>query len=384
MQKRIVLLTNEMTPYRKSFYDKIYHYCNLHGIKFSVLTMTRLQKGYNWNFDECMSSYVTLMRGVHIPYPISMHINFEIVRQLKQLHPDILIMAGSYINPTSWLALYALRGIPCKTYFWSESHLNEVRSYNKLTLKIREYVRHHFYSKFTGFWFAGKLSRQFIDRYAKHTKEMYLVPNLIDDKCYYTTSKTLKEKKDSLRKSWGLSGNKKIAIIPARLSKEKGIVQFLEILNASELKDRVEIIIPGTGPLEGTLKEKVKELNLNVKFLGYQQQPKMIELYSLTDFLILPSLSDPNPLTSIEALWCGLPLYVSTHVGNYPEVVEDGVNGYVFEYQNRNDAVVKLNCLISASDAWYRNATAKSQEIANKQFNSEKVVPDLIYKITNV
>lgn len=383
MQEKIVLLTNEMTPYRKSFYDKIYQYCSLHNIKFSVLTMTKLQKGYNWNFDECMSSYVTLMKGFHIPYPVSMHINFEVVRQLKQLPPDILIMAGSYVNPTSWLALYALRKTPCKTYFWSESHLNEVRSYKTFTLKIRDWVRHQFYSKFTGFWFAGKLSKQFIDRYAKHTKEMYLVPNLIDDKCYYNKSKSLKENKDTLRKSWGLVGNKRIAIIPARLSKEKGILQFLEILNISELKNRVTVIIPGVGPLEETLKEKVKKLNLNVKFLGYQQQPKMIELYALADFLILPSLSDPNPLTSIEALWCGLPLYVSTHVGNYPEVVEDGVNGYVFEYKNQNDAVGKLNRLISASDEWYVNAARKSQEIANSKFNSEKVVPELINKMTN-
>ena len=39
---------------------------------------------------------------------------------------------------------------------------------------------------------------------------------------------------------------------------------------------------------------------------------------------ILPSLSDPNPLSCIEACWSANPLIVSEHVGNNPEIITEG------------------------------------------------------------
>lgn len=50
----------------------------------------------------------------------------------------------------------------------------------------------------------------------------------------------------------------------------------------------------------------------------------MIELYSISDVFVLPSISDANPLTCIEALWTELPLFISENCGNYPEVIEQG------------------------------------------------------------
>lgn len=376
--KKIVLLTNEMTPYRKSFYDRIFNHCKSIGVEFKVITMTKLQKGYNWNFNEVMASYVHLMKGYHLSFPVSMHINPEISKLLKNIAPDILIMAGSYMNPTSWLAMKALKNSECRTYFWSESHLNEVRAYNKFTLRIREAVRRRFYAKFTGFWYAGKMSKNFIDTYAPANKEMHFVPNLIENELYFSETQRLRSDKMHLRKKWGIPENKKVAIIPARLSKEKGIDCFFKILELANNRDQLTVLIPGTGPIGTKLQEIALQKNLDIRFLGYQQQSQIIELYALSDFFILPSLSDPNPLTCVEALWCGLPLYVSTHVGNYPEVVEEGINGYVFNYQYEDHAINKLEKLISSTDSWLESACNKSHEIAFEKYNPDKVVVNLI------
>ena len=172
------------------------------------------------------------------------------------------------------------------------------------------------------------MSKSFIDKYAPSDREMYFVTNLIDNERYHTETQRLRKSKNVLLKKWGVSGVEKTAVIPARLSKEKGIDCFFNILKSAKNKDKLLVLIPGTGPIEQELKKIVQQHNLNVRFLGYQQQTEMIELYALADIFILPSLSDPNPLTCVEALWCGLPLYVSNHVGNYPEVVAEGVNGY--------------------------------------------------------
>lgn len=376
--KRVVLLTNEMTPYRKSFYDKLYESFKSMGIDFKVLTMTRLQKGYNWNFDEVMAPYVHLMKGIHISSVVSMHLNFEVSSQLRTLRPDILIMAGSYMNPTSWLAMRSLKNSKCKTFFWSESHLNEVRDYNSLILKAREYIRNKFYKKFDGFWFAGKLSKEFIGKYASKDAIMQFVPNLIDNTTYYTKSTELRQNIITLRDKWGVSVNKKVAIIPARLSKVKGILEFIDLLTKSKYRDSLTILISGTGPLRDEIQEQIEKSGLDIRLLGYQQQDNVIELYSLSDLFVMPSLSDPNPLTCIEALWCRLPLLVSSHVGNYPEVISEGVNGYVFEYSDEDKAIEKIDKILSASTEWYSKASEKSLEIATNHYNSQSVARELI------
>lgn len=136
--------------------------------------------------------------------------------------------------------------------------------------------------------------------------------------------------------------NDRVWIIPARLSPEKGILNFMDLLVKTKFKEsNITIIIPGTGPLESNIKAKITDLGLKISLLGFQNQKEMAELYALSDVFVLPSLSDSNPLTCIEALWSGKPLLVSAHVGNYPEVIEEGVNGYVFDYSKSPQAIEK-------------------------------------------
>ena len=88
----------------------------------------------------------------------------------------------------------------------------------------------------------------------------------------------------------------------------------------------------------------------------------------------MPSLSNPNPLTCIEALWCGLPLLVSTHVGNYPEVIRIGKNGFVFDYSKPEEAVNIISQVIASSSEWRTNAKKVSLDIATIVYNPKNVI----------
>ena len=126
------------------------------------------------------------------------------------------------------------------------------------------------------------------------------------------------------------------------------------------------------------IENTIKKTNLDVRLLGYQQQNIVMELYAIADFFVLPSLSDPNPLTCIEALWCGLPLLVSKHVGNYPEVIENGQNGYVFDYTKTTEAVGLITKLLHSSVEWKHKASRCSLLIASQYYAPEKVVKRLV------
>ena len=91
MVRNIVLVTNEINPYRKSFYDQLYEYCNSIGVKFTVLLMTKVEHGYNWNYEDVKAKYAILMRGRDFTFPIVNHLNTEVRKYLQEIRPDNII-----------------------------------------------------------------------------------------------------------------------------------------------------------------------------------------------------------------------------------------------------------------------------------------------------
>ena len=100
----------------------------------------------------------------------------------------------------------------------------------------------------------------------------------------------------------------------------------------------------------------------------------MIAKNGATDVFDLPTITDPNPLSCIEACWSANPLIVSEHVGNNPEIITEGQNGYVISYKNSKKAVNDIEQMICSSDEWKKNAGLFSLKVAQEKFNSERVV----------
>jgi glycosyltransferase involved in cell wall biosynthesis len=75
---------------------------------------------------------------------------------------------------------------------------------------------------------------------------------------------------------------------------------------------------------------------LKVHFLAFQNQSQMPLVYRTGDLLVLPSKGryETWGLAVNEAACCGLPAIVSSHVGCGPDLVEDGVTGWIFEAGN--------------------------------------------------
>lgn len=368
----IVLLTNILTPYRKAFFDELYSQCIAHkNGNFKVLCMAETESNRQWRYDEYKEKYTSLLSGRTISIKgIDIHFCKNVAKEIQACSPDVLIVAGSYMLPPAWKAVKYARKNNIKVLFWSESHLDEERDYNGGTLSIREYIRSNFYKKFDGFLYPGRKAKEFIERYAAEGAKYYNLPNLINNQKFDIKGKEFS--RAILRDKYGIDQCKYIFILPARLSKAKGIIPFLDVCAKAKLKGRFQILIAGEGEQRNEIEEKAKELGLDVLMLGYRGEAEMIELYRSADCFLLPSISDPNPLTCIEALWNGLPLLVSEHVGNYPEVVKKAENGYVFSYKKTGEAAAYIDMLLESNSEWRTHASQMSYAIARKRFDIRK------------
>lgn len=382
---RLVLLTNILTPFRIHFYDLLYEECQRQGIEFSVLVMAAREPGRVWEYETFQRQYTTLLKGILIrKFNIDWIFNTNVSSTLQALRPDIVVCAGSYLNPSVWQALRLAKTHPYKILFWSESHLKEQRNYGTVKLALREKVRHGVLNQFDGFWFAGQLSRKFLERYISGPKEYIFVPNLVENNKYYCATKYSQAEKNEIKRKLRIPTAKKVLLCPARLSPEKGHLEFLRLVSKTQQKANFVLLVSGEGPLREDIQQTAEQENLDVRLLGFQDQDTMVGLYAIADLFVLPSLSDPNPLTCIEACWAGKPLLVSEHVGNNPELVQEGRNGVVFSYQNQEAAVKKIESLMEWSPEQLHDAGQISLKIAKQCYNSERAVHRIVIETLRV
>lgn len=376
---KLVLLTNILNPYRKAFYDELSKQCKERGDLFHVLVMSPKEYNREWDYENYKGEYSILLKNrtfriKHLP----IYLNADLKNRLRELQPDIVVMAGGYMLPSVWKAVMLKKKLKYKTYFWSESHLDEQRDYDSVVLKIREWIRKRFYPMFDGFWYPGERALEFIKKYANSDAKCYRIPNLIDNVHFQKAIEQNTCTKEELRDKYGLSQDKYVMFAPMRLHWVKGLEPFMEIVAKSKNKGRIQLAVAGNGELEEHLKKRAQELLVDLKLLGYHEEADVIELYQAADCFFMSSLSDPSPLTCVEALWCGLPLFVSEYVGNYPEVVEQGKNGYVYEYNKTDEASTLLDAMLESDTIWYNNARRVSLKIAAIFFDCKKITGQLL------
>jgi glycosyltransferase involved in cell wall biosynthesis len=68
--------------------------------------------------------------------------------------------------------------------------------------------------------------------------------------------------------------------------------------------------------------------------LGFKNQSELPPLFDLCDVFVLPSIHEPWGLIINEVMNARRAVVVSDQVGCAPDLVEDGVNGFVYPAQN--------------------------------------------------
>jgi glycosyltransferase involved in cell wall biosynthesis len=122
---------------------------------------------------------------------------------------------------------------------------------------------------------------------------------------------------------------RRIVCAAGRLSPEKG---FANLVEAAELVAKsdpdIGFVIFGEGPLRGQLTRMISERNLrdHVVLPGFRKNIE--DFLPHADVVALPSYTEGLPVIVLEALAARVPV-VATAVGGVPEVIENGVNGYL-------------------------------------------------------
>jgi glycosyltransferase involved in cell wall biosynthesis len=151
-----------------------------------------------------------------------------------------------------------------------------------------------------------------------------------------------------------------------RLSPEKGF-DLLIAAAARLVRDDpgVGFLIFGEGPLREELTSRIAREQLQGRFILAGFRDDVDRLLPHVDVLVLPSYTEGLPVIVLEALAAAVPV-VATAVGGVPEVIEDGVDGYLVPCGDAEAIVSRLHRLLDDAGLRQRMAAAGRQRVVEE------------------
>jgi glycosyltransferase involved in cell wall biosynthesis len=163
-----------------------------------------------------------------------------------------------------------------------------------------------------------------------------------------------------IREEFGIKPEDIVIGIASRFNILKGHEIFLRaaketLQSLPEMKDRLRFMVVGGAVFnqdsrrEEYLKDRVNKLGLNSNLIFSGFRTDMPEMYAAMDIVVLASAAEPCGRVILEAMAMAKPL-IGTNSGGTPEIIQDGVTGYLFSPQDYTGLAEKIIFLINHRD----------------------------------
>jgi glycosyltransferase involved in cell wall biosynthesis len=202
------------------------------------------------------------------------------------------------------------------------------------------------------FWWKEQLKRLIVSQFdsavvggtpqAKYTAELgipidriFLGYDVVDNEFWAERTETVRNDPSHWRNLMGLPGRYFLAVgrfIPKK--NFEGLIRAYARYHNTVGERAWRLVICGTGPLEGKLRNLVIELEQQeyIYFVGYMDAEQLSKIYGLAStFVHASAYAEQWGLVVNEAMAAGLPVLVSRTVGCVHDLVREGVNGYTFD-----------------------------------------------------
>jgi glycosyltransferase involved in cell wall biosynthesis len=243
---------------------------------------------------------------------------------------------------------------------------------NILKKMIRQFVFHSIDGKI---YIPGKIARETFDRWKIFNKQFHYFPNLINSSYYF-----ISEEEEGKR----YQNQKPVLLIVASLNEHiKGILNFIKSIEVEKLQS-VVLKIAGEGPDRMTIVDYIKQNGIedSVILSGHLTQDEILKEYKKANIFVLPSFSDSNPLSVIEAMHMKLPLLISERCGNSLEALIEKNNGFAFDPYDPQSIRTAFDNILMCKAEWQQMGK-NSYKNALNIFNPDDVLINLINSFSN-
>lgn len=169
-----------------------------------------------------------------------------------------------------------------------------------------------------------------------------------------------------------------------RLVKKKGLTDAIKaVAQVIKTHKNIHFTIVGEGSERVRLEKLIKDLNVTdkVTLAGWKQQEEVVSILNDSHIFLLPSTTSASGLEEgianalKEAMAMGLISIGTWHAGT-PELIEDGVSGFLVEEKNVAQLAAKIDYIIKHPEVWGSVQVAARKKIED-EFETKKMVEEL-------
>lgn len=195
-------------------------------------------------------------------------------------------------------------------------------------------------------------------------KPIDLVYNFIDSREYYPREMS------RFRKDVAPYGEP-VFIHISNFRKVKRVCDVVRIFHKITQRVDAKLLMVGEGPELPVVRELANQLGVsdNITYLGQQEDVACV--LSMADVLLLPSEKESFGLAALEAMACGKPV-ISSNAGGLPEVIQDGVTGFILPIGD-NQGMAEKGILLATNKDLYKSFSEQSIKRAHEVFSHDKI-----------
>jgi len=187
-----------------------------------------------------------------------------------------------------------------------------------------------------------------------------VIPSGVDNIRFNPECDQVKEGVSQLKEEFNISDEIIIGYV-GRLYSAKGLTNlFSAVKEIAGNNRKIALLIVGDGAQRRELETLSKELKIRAVFTGWQHDT--VPYYSLMDIFALPSLYEGLPNVVLEAMAMKKPV-VATMVGGVPDVLTNGVNGFLVPVGDVSQMTAALKRLIEDEELRKRMGRTNRQEV---------------------
>jgi N-acetyl-alpha-D-glucosaminyl L-malate synthase BshA len=197
-------------------------------------------------------------------------------------------------------------------------------------------------------------------------REIAVIPNFLDCSVYRRrTAGALRQTlaTDAQKVVIHVSNFRPVKRVDAVIRAFAGLVKHVD----------ARLVLVGDGPELEPANRLAQELGVSSRVVMMGPKESVIELLSVADLLLLPSAQESFGLAALEAMACEVPV-IASRVGGLPEVIENGVTGFLHAPDDLDGMVETGVALLSDPQLHGRIAAAARQSVTER-FCTERVVP---------
>jgi glycosyltransferase involved in cell wall biosynthesis len=274
---------------------------------------------------------------------------------------DVLWVHGySTVNAMQGMIAAKALGIP--VLLRAESWLKD-RSRSELKLMVKHALFAGLEQLVDGVLSIGTLNREYWRHYFGDKVPVFDMPYAVDNRFFRQRCTDAAARRGELLTELNLEPGRPVILFASKLQYRKHADHLLEAYKRllARSNARPYLVVVGDGEARAELETAAAGLD-GVRFCGFRNQSELPRFFDLATVFVLPSRHEPWGLIVNEVMNAARPVIVSDDVGAHPDLITNGVEGYVYpvgDIAALTDALDRVVSVPGEAERMGKNALAR-------------------------